>query len=96
MFVAGLGDSSPASHGLQGPARTPNPAPNGPTAPVPVGAGPGNGGDGATGGGAGGFAGAAALDSQTFVNAPSVTFTLRSFALSRAPEPFLLLLERPG
>ena len=98
LFVAGLGDSFPGSHGLRGPARTPNPAPNGPTAPVPVGAGPGNGGDLPVPPVASpaGLPAQRRSISQTFVNAPSVTLTLRSFALSRAPEPFLLLLERPG
>jgi hypothetical protein len=98
MSVAGHGDGIATSHGLEGSARarTSHRAPAGPTAPAPTGTGSGNGGDGATGGGTGGFGGAAALGSQTFVDVPSATVALRTFARSRAPEPFLLLLEQPG
>jgi hypothetical protein len=70
--------------------------PGGPTAPVPTGVGIGNGGEGATGAGVGGSPGAAAACSQTVLYVPSVTMALRTFALSRAPEPVLLLPERPG
>ncbi|MFZ0970606.1 MAG: hypothetical protein WAN22_00170, partial [Solirubrobacteraceae bacterium] len=67
-----------------------------PTPPIPTGAAPGNGGEGATGGAVGGFSGAAESHSQTLVYVPGVMLALRTFARDRAPEPFVLLLERPG
>jgi hypothetical protein len=91
------GSRSEVSHGLEGSVRTSDRSPDGPVAPVPTGgAGYGNGGEGATGGGAGGFSGAAERCSQTAVYVPRATVALRAFARSLAPEPFLLLLERPG
>ena len=56
----------------------------------------GSGGDAATGGGVGGASGAAELDSQRIGHAFGTTTALGTFAQSHAPEPFLLLLERPG
>jgi hypothetical protein len=85
---APLGHVASTGAGDREPAR--------PTAPIPTGAAPGNGGEGATGGAVGGFSGAAESHSQTVVYVPGVMLALRTFARDRAPEPFVLLLERPG
>ena len=95
-FVDGLRSSAAARHGRDGMPRAAERAPSVPAAPLPSGLGFGNGGDGATGAGAGGFSGAAETYSRTVVDAHGVTVPLRAFAWSHAPEPFLLLLERPG
>jgi hypothetical protein len=96
---AGLRSAGRARQGLEGMAapadRETGPAAPAPV-PVPLGAGSGNGGDGATGGGAGGFSGAAELYSQALGYVPSPTLALQASTQSHAPEPFLLLLERPG
>ena len=94
--VAAPSSRARASRGLKGSRGTSYRAPGDPTAPVPTGVGTGSGGEGATGGGAGGFSGAAELNAHMVVHVPSATLGLRTFARSRAPEPFLLLLERPG
>ncbi len=88
------GSQAPRGHVAWTGARDREPAR--PTAPIPTGAAPGNGGEGATGGAAGGFSGAAESHSQTVVYVPGVMLALRTFARDRAPEPFVLLLERPG
>jgi hypothetical protein len=88
------GSQAPRGHAASTGAGDRKPAR--PTAPIPTGAAPGNGGEGATGGAVGGFSGAAESHSQTVVYVPGVMVALRTFARDRAPEPFVLLLERPG
>ncbi len=93
--VAG-GFARPES-GLRGGGRAVAPAPGSP-APAPSGSPFGTGVDSAAGGGSGFFFfGVAGLDHDVaalFV--PRVIGTLRLFGRSLAPEPFVLLLERPG
>jgi hypothetical protein len=42
------------------------------------------------------FFGTAALAALAAMSLPRVLGTLRAFGASRAPQPFVLLLERPG
>jgi len=95
-FGGELRSGAPARHGREGMPRATQRAQYGPAAPLPSGLGFGNGGDGATGAGAGSSSGAAETYSRTVVHPQGVTVPLRVFAWSHAPEPFLLLLERPG
>ena len=96
MSVAELRNGDPARHGPEGLPRVVRGAPGAPAVPVPVAPGSGNGGDGVTGGGAGPSSSAAELYSQAVRFVSSATLGLPKFAHSCAPEPFLLLLERPG
>jgi hypothetical protein len=71
------------------------PAP-GTSSPVPPGVQSGGGIGSVAGGGSGFFFGAAALLALAALSLPRVICTLRMFGASRAPQPFVLLLERPG
>ncbi|MBV9801245.1 MAG: hypothetical protein JO039_24595, partial [Solirubrobacterales bacterium] len=84
-------------NGLAGFPQTAAPI-HGPAAPVAPNGGPsGTGADSAAGGGSGGFFfGVAALLALAALFVPRVLCTLRTFRLSRAPDPYSLLLERPG
>jgi hypothetical protein len=75
----------------------PSSAARGSAAPGSGSAQPGAGGGSAAGGGSGFFFfGVAALLSLAALLVPRVLCTLRIFWASRAPSPYLLLLERPG
>ena len=66
-------------------------------APVPGGVPFGSGVSSAAGAGSGFFfSGAAVAPALSALYVPHVSWTLRTFARSRALEPFVLLLERPG
>ena len=67
------------------------------SAPVPGGVPFGGGVSSAAGGGSGFFfSGVAVAPALAALYVPDVSWTLRTFAFSRALEPFVLLLERPG
>ena len=69
----------------------------GSSAPIPSGLLFGGGSSSAAGAGSGFFfSGVAAQPALAPLYVPHVMWTLRTFARSRASEPFVLLLERPG